>query len=440
MKENFILKLIFLVLSSLNFVTSSPYVPGTPGGPWTDEEIAIVREKIIQVVDRASWQGQGEIAKSQLYKNAYNGCTDEPGGCEPDPRSKYRLLSLRRQGRATTAKLIRLAFHDCVRNIDENGTHFGGCDGCLNWDNMGKRLAMSSKRKLPTDGTYDIPTRGDNNGLQFTVKALEMVYTDASWPANTPALPLSLRDSGKSRADLWQFAANVALEMEIERANFACDYNIKYQQTAVLEGREQCLIKLHKPISWQYGRADCIPNEGEKRTNLPYESTYKETGYNAYGTGKKILETLKEDFGFTAEESISLMAVHSTSPNTINTREVLKYKWAGNYLGNMYYKLLAGTPLYDAATNLGGDLEFRNINVGLFYLNGDENGNPIDGTRWIPHKHPQWKKTALNPDGGPIHFRPTHPGCAYGQRTYSPPTHCIEGFNATGSLMVIKHI
>ena len=40
-----------------------------------------------------------------------------------------------------------------------------------------------------------------------------------------PALAVSLRESGKSRADLWQYAANIALETEIERANFGCDYD-----------------------------------------------------------------------------------------------------------------------------------------------------------------------------------------------------------------------
>ena len=33
------------------------------------------------------------------------------------------------------------------------------------------------------------------------------------------------RASGVSRADLWQFAGTVALEIEIERANFGCDYD-----------------------------------------------------------------------------------------------------------------------------------------------------------------------------------------------------------------------
>ena len=30
----------------LNFVGSEPLMPGQPGGPWTDEELDIVREKV----------------------------------------------------------------------------------------------------------------------------------------------------------------------------------------------------------------------------------------------------------------------------------------------------------------------------------------------------------------------------------------------------------
>ena len=40
-----------------------------------------------------------------------------------------------------------------------------------------------------------------------------------------------------SRADLWQFAGTVALEIEIERANFGCDYDYNQgNQVAANEG------------------------------------------------------------------------------------------------------------------------------------------------------------------------------------------------------------
>jgi hypothetical protein len=38
-----------------------------------------------------------------------------------------------------------------------------------------------------------------------------------------PTLETSLKNSGKSRADLWQFAGNVALEFAINVTNSNCD-------------------------------------------------------------------------------------------------------------------------------------------------------------------------------------------------------------------------
>ena len=49
-------------------------------------------------------------------------------------------------------------------------------------------------------------------------------------PPTSPVLEKSLKNTGKSRADLWQFAGNVALELAIERANFACDYDYTQRQ------------------------------------------------------------------------------------------------------------------------------------------------------------------------------------------------------------------
>ena len=50
-----------------------------------------------------------------------------------------------------------------------------------------------------------------------------MIYTAIDWPFQVPSLEVSLFQSGKSRADLWQLAGLVALERTFERANRACD-------------------------------------------------------------------------------------------------------------------------------------------------------------------------------------------------------------------------
>ena len=36
----------------------------------------------------------------------------------------------------SSRKLVRLAFHDCLRSTDARGNLSGGCDGCLNWSGM----------------------------------------------------------------------------------------------------------------------------------------------------------------------------------------------------------------------------------------------------------------------------------------------------------------
>ena len=93
--------------------------------------------------------------------------------------------------------------------------------------------------------------------IKTTAAALELIYTDPAWPSNVPSLNVSLRESGKSRADLWQYAANIALEVEIERANFGCDYDFNTgNQVRLLEGVEECFFKLFKPSVFKFGRRD----------------------------------------------------------------------------------------------------------------------------------------------------------------------------------------
>ena len=65
--------------------------------------------------------------------------------------------------------------------------------------------------------------RTDNNNLDAIAEVLEKIYTTVDWPLRQASLTASLHQQGKSRADLWQLAGLVALELAIERANVACD-------------------------------------------------------------------------------------------------------------------------------------------------------------------------------------------------------------------------
>ena len=80
---------------------------------------------------------------------------------------------------------------------------------------------------------FDPPTNTNNQHLGLAAVALERIYKTIDWPFAAPIntdVTISLHQSGKSRADLWQFAGMVALERTIERANRACDLDFHVRQ------------------------------------------------------------------------------------------------------------------------------------------------------------------------------------------------------------------
>jgi hypothetical protein len=393
------------------FCPKGPYVPGTPGGPWTDQEVLIVKEKVRYMIDVQN----AEI----LYRDTerFPQIVNEVWGniwMPDDPNFAYwRNKTFWRSDMMlapTTRKLIQLAFHDCLKNVDSKGNHFGGCDGCLNWEGMDFMNDVpagnlgSTRIWAPTYRTQPIKYKTDNNKLSTTAMALELVYTDPTWPPGVRELSSSLQSTGKSRADLWQLAANTGLEIEITKANYACSHKVSYQQMVVaLEGKEKCLWKLEQPVPFQYGRADCVRNPSAGTTDLPFEATNKESHSNPFGQGDWVLKDLKRDFGMPARQSIALMAVHGIAPEKHNTQLEVAYRWGGNpFLSNNYYKTLGGRPQYSlqAGIRLGG---FNSDSV----LVGDEFGRPL--TREVQGDFSiasgQWWNTS-HPDSGPWFFRP----------------------------------
>lgn len=324
----------------------------------------------------------------------------------------------------TPSRLIQLAFHDCLRYEDDSG----GCDGCLNWSGMGyvsPRVKDQFQEKTPDEwkdkNNQKIKTKKathtNNNKHQLSAGSLELIYQVADWPPGAKSLSVSLLESGKSRADLWQFAGNIALERVINITNQNCFLgtlgtigNLERHLSAI-EGRGNCEIKLEKPIPFRTGRIDCIPDPKKKWTPYPYEATKTEKHSNTYGTGTQVIKDLKKDFGLTASETIALMATHGLADKNINNEEVAKYKWiGGNKKGsfsNMYYKILNGKTYWKGETGMfkGGIEKFKYPE----YFVGDKNGNPVGGSSFNIHCHGYW----YDPDriyGGPCHFRPLTPG------------------------------
>ena len=114
------------------------YTPGTPGGPWTEDEVLIVKEKVRFMIDSHNHEtlfhrNENFPPITNLVFGDVNLDNSRPNDTSMD---YYRNMTFSRSSfriSPTPRKLIQLAFHDCLKNVNSAGEHFGGCDGCLNW-------------------------------------------------------------------------------------------------------------------------------------------------------------------------------------------------------------------------------------------------------------------------------------------------------------------
>ena len=207
----------------------------------------------------------------------------------------------------------------------------GGCDGCLNWEGVGARFAA-----VPDSKAHDDVGLTNNNGLEWTVVALEHVYTDPSFPRSAPSLNISLRDSGKSRADLWAFATMLAVEHGVETNNLICDgtyNNNPHVQCHEDIGTDRCHVNFPVPLQFKTGRRDCTEFGDE-----PYKATKHESHPNAMGNGQMTMDFFKNDFGFTGRDTVAIMGAHTMGRMIVHV-SLFPYVWTsrGTFMFNNHY-------------------------------------------------------------------------------------------------------
>ena len=171
-------------------------VLSNPGAPWSEEEALIVKAKLYAITNQP-----------QKVSNEYLALHPELG-LDTWPEKKSF---------PSAAKFLRLGFHQCLKFSD--GT--GGCNGCLNNHGMG----LENRHTCKDEKRQDLPdqVQTDNAGLEHTADVLEEIFTNKDFPKIAESLTVSLAESGKSRADLWSFAATFAVEWGIDRNNNGCD-------------------------------------------------------------------------------------------------------------------------------------------------------------------------------------------------------------------------
>ena len=82
--------LLFYLL--LSFINGQKYMPGTPGAPWSQDEILIVKSKLYSIMN----SNGGYNAVKQIYgEGGHASWVDVP----------------------SAEKFLRLGFHDCLRYI-----------------------------------------------------------------------------------------------------------------------------------------------------------------------------------------------------------------------------------------------------------------------------------------------------------------------------------
>jgi len=376
------------------------YQPGTPGAQWTDDEVKATRLRVFQMIHPV-W----DVKKKQGTWNGVGAVTTI--------------------GQTTENTLMRLVFHDCILHTD--GT--GGCDGCINWKGM-NHAGPSANNK---DDYYAWPVvnETDNNGMDQIVEKLELIYTTLDWPFQNASMEVSLYQSGKSRADLWQLAGLVALERTVERSNRACDldYHAR-QQVTLLESREKCEIKLRKPLKFKTGRSDCISEDPLGRKYV----THKPEAQNMmFGDAKHVIDFGKDIFKIDSTHWTALQAIHGIvhSPKNLG----LKYTWFGSgYLSNMYFKVIANKPRY--RFDDGGDLSFGNTDNSANIFNtavGDPDGNPVAQTGWRASCMMMWNTT----EGGPCVLRPTPSNAFDSPNSDKMAVHnCVKGLDKKGKCII----
>jgi len=376
------------------------YQPGTTGGSWTDDEVSATRRRVLQMI-HPNWS----IKKAQGTWNGVGVKTEK--------------------GQTTENTLMRLVFHDCILHTD--GT--GGCDGCISWKGMGKS-GPSPHDKNDYYKTEPFKET-DNNGMDQIVEKLELIYKTVDWPFQNTSMEVSLFQSGKSRADLWQLAGLVALERTIERANRACDLDFHArQQVTLLESREKCEIKLTKPLKFLTGRSDCVSEDPEGRG---YVTTKPEAQNLMFGDAKHVLDFGKTVFGMDSTQWTALQAIHGVVHAPANLG--VKYTWFGpGYLSNVYFKMIANKPRYKF--DEGGDLSFGGANGGdniFASAIGDPEGKPVAQNGWRASCMMAWNTT----EGGPCFLRPT-PASAFDSPNPDKMAfpHCVEKVDSNGTCVI----
>ena len=195
--------------------------------------------------------------------------------------------------------------------------------------------------KNPHGGYFNRPDQidGDNNGMQALSDLLEGIYMWPDYPRRTPALNFSLKESGKSRADLWALAAMTAVEFGIAKTNMMCE-NITSEYTmggcSQRDDEEDCQIEMERAFVFKTGRKDCTFEPAAE--DRPYWHDEDEVHPNPHGSGRITADFFTEHFNLNSRETVAHTFGRTRSPTSL-----FRFGWTSHNMplfNNRYYRNL----------------------------------------------------------------------------------------------------
>lgn len=344
------------------------YTPGDPGAPWSDDEIKAIRETLWRFFDGSRGDYENAICEllgdeeypcilERFNPNVYESCDSPnmtPQSAPTDIKCNGGSKKMSLGAIPSTGKFLRLGFHDCWLYTD--GT--GGCDGCLNFEgmyvikNMDERPSVGGKRKA--DLPYDLLSSANNN-LAATADLLEAIYTNVDYGWQRNLLTKSLQETGKSRADLWAYAALLSAEHAMAKNNNWCadPEQLHLYKEPTLNLPHACAVTPSRAFRFYTGRKDCPessrPPPSERSRD--YETLDVEVTANPHASGKEIVQFMEDNFRLSGRDTVAIMGAH-TFGNYNSVNDVFRYTWMGRELGqsstmnNLYYRVMAFRPVY----------------------------------------------------------------------------------------------
>lgn len=274
----------------------------TQGAEWTKQEAEIIKQKLVKLALKSN-----KVIDEYLELH--------PGYLATVPHHRVA---------PNMQKILRLGFHDCLKYQDPvDAGHANGCDGCLNSNGMNINMEEEFGAEANSFNGPDM-TLTNNNGLLATADILEEIYTNPNFPKKTPSLPVSMKDSGKSRADLWAFAALLAAQFGIYNNNLGCKGTAVQVCGNLQDDFDDCEINMPRDFKFKTGRIDCTPEPGQIR---PFLTTRTEVHPNSAGNGPDTVDFHKANFGLTARETIALMGGAHSFGRVAPENSLLEYRW-----------------------------------------------------------------------------------------------------------------